>query len=114
MNAANPPLTGVAQAAIEHYTLEQLNLFPRDGATDLARACLDLAWGITQQRGYLTLEAESELWCCLAYVRERVVALSHVQKVLRGLVQIPSQPAQYELRARPDQPPTLVRRREVA
>jgi len=55
---------------------QQLSLFHRDEASELARACLDLAWDMIQHRKVLTLQIAADLFADLAIVRERLAALT--------------------------------------
>ena len=84
-------------------TQDQFLLFPRDPASDLARALLDTAWLVIQSRPYLTASGEADLRSCLAYFRERLVAVTKVERLVREI------PARYHVAARPAPPPTLRR-----
>ena len=88
---------------------DQLPLFPKDGASDLARALLDTAWLVVQARTGLSTRSIAELYTVLAYFRERLVVLTHAERVARdALAGVASRP-RFGPVSRPVQPPTIAR-----
>ena len=88
---------------------DQLPLFPKDGASDLARALLDTAWLVVQARTILSTRSIAELYTALAYFRERLVVLTHAERVARdALAGVASRP-RFGPVSRPVQPPTIAR-----
>jgi len=84
---------------------DQLPLFPKDGASDLARALLDTAWLVVQLRTLLSTRTIAELYTALAYFRERLAVLTHAERVARDLTAT----ARFGPVPRPAQPPTIAR-----
>lgn len=68
---------------------EQLPLFPHDRASDLSRALLDTAYLVVQARAYLTDDGVADLFSTLAYFRQRLDSVTYIERVVRGLVQLP-------------------------
>lgn len=86
-------------------SVDQLPLFPKDVASDLARALLDTAWMVVQTRTWLSTATVAELYTALAYFRERLVVLTHAERVARDMVA----KSRFGPVSRPAQPPTIAR-----
>jgi hypothetical protein len=88
---------------------DQLPLFPKDGASDLARALLDTAWLVVQLRTLLSTRIIAELYTALAYFRERLAVLTHAERVARDILAGAAQRPRFGPVPRPAQPPTIAR-----
>lgn len=89
--------------------VDQLPLFPRDHASDLARAKFDTAWLILQHRTYLSDALIAELYAVEAHFRELLIARTYAERVARDVLAGVVQRPRYGPVARPAQPPTIAR-----